>query len=151
MRLKGFTLIEIIVVILIIAILAAILIPTLAGYVSSSKLATANSNAKLAFESAATYCTSCQAEDKPVPGGTYNEICLKARQIPDTYVTDGRHLEDALLSMIGSRSSASGYTSIRIDPKGLPNDARWAKKPADRYVGSYPRSASEAGSYDLSY
>ena len=42
---KGFTLIELIVVIAIIGVLAAVLVPTMLGYVAKSKISSANSAA----------------------------------------------------------------------------------------------------------
>ena len=49
MNKKGFTLVELVVVIAIIGTLAAILVPTMMSYIKKAKLKSANSNAKIVF------------------------------------------------------------------------------------------------------
>ena len=64
MKKKGFTLIELIVVIAIIGVLAAILIPTMLGYVKKSKITSANSSAKSIFTASQSAITDLDTEDK---------------------------------------------------------------------------------------
>lgn len=62
--LRGFTLIEMVVVIAIIAILLTVFVPAIAGYMTRSRLNAANSNAKVLFNSAQTICQEYEFADR---------------------------------------------------------------------------------------
>lgn len=58
---RGFTLIELVVVIAIIGVLAAILVPTMLNYIRKAKLKSANTNAKTAYHGVVEYFTEQNA------------------------------------------------------------------------------------------
>ena len=72
MNKKGFTLVELVVVIAIIGALAAILIPTMMSYIRKAKLKGANSNAKIVFNTvnAVTSDMQCEGNDIDVQSCT---------------------------------------------------------------------------------
>ena len=58
---KGFTLVELVVVITIVSVLAAMLVPTMLNYIRKAKLRAANTNAKTAYHGVVEYFTELNA------------------------------------------------------------------------------------------
>lgn len=131
---KGFTLVELIVVIAIIGVLAAILVPALLGYVHDSKITACNSNAKHIYTRAAALCTKLDTEGH---GGISGRI---KKDINGSAWTTGLPSPSEIDDGLGSGSSYVYYIQI-VD--GCPEVVFASKSNQDRYVGSYPEEATE--------
>ena len=79
---KGFTLIEVIVVLVIIAIMAALLIPSLAGYIDKAKSDTMKSDASACVKAAQTIGSEVYLQDKSVVG-KYKIESFTSKDIPE--------------------------------------------------------------------
>ena len=93
---KGFTLVELIVVIAIIGVLAAILVPSMLGYVKKSKVSAANSNAKSLYDAVATTIVELDSEGYSIKGDS---------------TTPGDCIETAEYTNNGAPSTIPGKTS----------------------------------------
>lgn len=133
---KGFTLVELIVVIAIIGILAAILIPSIMGYVKKSKLKTANMNAKNAYN-ALNYAANDLLSD--------GEVSQIDKHEPiDVLDLDSNDLEKAAKDALEHNGINSGYICWDISPKKKIICAQWcANMNVVDIVGQYPNPADE--------
>ncbi len=131
---KAFTLVELIVVIAIIGVLAAILVPSMIGYATDAKYSTANANAKLAYTNTATWCSKSETSGHDLSGVISTQIDLTGSGTP---VFDGTQedLRAALCSLMGGNKEA-GQAYIYADV--APRWTNWRKGESDKMIGSYP-------------
>ena len=146
-KVKGFTLIELIVVIAIIAVLAAILIPNLMNWVGKSSLRTANTNAKAVATNSATILAELETAGVYLTSGGSGNYTATAGGIK--FSTDGG-VEDFKTAVVKAAGLPKGSVwGVEFDEQGEVLAAFWAKEEKSPYFGTYPNETQKKGDTDF--
>lgn len=141
---KGFTLVELIVVIAIIGVLAAILVPSMMGYVKKSKLKSANSNAKLVYTTVNNQAADLVVEGKSADVKSSNGVAAgsKGKEVEiKTLSASVNPLDKAVYNALKENGDAAGWACWNVDANGNVTLAQWCSAStvkASDIPGQYP-------------
>ncbi|SFX18006.1 prepilin-type N-terminal cleavage/methylation domain-containing protein [Ruminococcus sp. XPD3002] len=136
---KGFTLIELIVVIAIIAVLAAILVPAMLGYIRKSKVSSANSAAATLYKGINTALTELDEAGGYVGDADYTSLTLTPTNPPAGYDFKKSVEKFAKVNDDGSNIAFSIVSQACVSAAYAPNGT---------YTGTYPSGIVNADNYE---
>lgn len=108
---KGFTLVELVVVIAIIGVLAAILVPAIMNYIRKSQLKSANTNAKTAYNAVAEFVTErgTQGDSLSDVINSYGNQVIDCRTIPAAPLNSS---QQAVFDVLAQNGISSGLVWV---------------------------------------
>lgn len=143
MKNKGFTLVELTVVLAIVGVLAAILVPTLMGYVKKTRLKTANANAKTVYNVVAEAVADIDANEGSVDwtaaAGTYNGS-VQTTGLNDDFAR-------TVYNVLSPNSNKAGEVYIGSHRFGNTDGffVHW-RESANNIIGQYPQAIQSTNS-----
>jgi type IV pilus assembly protein PilA len=152
-RVKGFTMIELIVVMAILAVLCGVLVPNALGWIRDSKLKTCNSEAKTVFNTAVTVLQDYQLEGKVKTGiaNVYGETSNSFNEIMKK--DDDNDAVKKITTKLGSNFGENSYWAIQVTVANADdrnsntikvNSAVYGDTSTSIYVGRYPVPANQS-------
>lgn len=158
-KFKGFTMVELVIVLSIIAVLTGVLVPSATYFIRQAKLKTANSQAKVVFNAALTVSQEYEAKNMTVrnrfdgdPDGSMlsSELTQDFTNL-ETYTGE---LEIALQKRVSDKvmevpDADEDVWAVRYEDNGTAFPvlvgACYATTNVDRYVGCYPVNTPPSG------
>ena len=132
---KGFTLIELIVVIAIIGVLAAILVPSMLGYIRKSKINAANSTAAQVHKAANTALTELDEEGGTMPADGPTTHNKGDGMTGDFLEKIGKYMDDADKCDFAVQVHMGSCVAAAASQDG-------------KYYGTYPAGLVTSDNYD---